>query len=150
MRVRSNNKSYIGKNKKNVTDVLVFCGMRDSNNYIGKVLTTLCKANYKENVTIAIGSSSPNLEKILSSIKDYNFSVNVEIDSKSLYDLLIDFDNENFYLDLVSFLSQPICKIEELWKEKIDGRMRMIEEYFSSCDGGAGKKAAEITMKNYL
>jgi len=47
-------------------------------------------------------------------------------------------------------LSQPICKIEELWKEKIDGRMRMIEEYFSSCDGGAGKKAAEITMKNYL
>ena len=85
-------KKNIGKNKKNVTDVLVFCGMRDSNNYIGKVLTTLCKANYKENVTIAIGSSSPNLEKILSSIKDYNFSVNVEIDSKSLYDLLIDSD----------------------------------------------------------
>jgi len=68
--------------------------------------------------------------------------------SKGLF--VFDFDNENFYLDLVSFLSQPICKIEELWKEKIDGRMRMIEEYFSSCDGGAGKKAAEITMKNYL
>ena len=60
-------------------------------------------------------------------------------------------NDENFYRDLREFLSQPLDKIEILWKEKKSAREDMIRDYFSSHEsGGAGKRAAQIILKEYL
>ena len=60
-------------------------------------------------------------------------------------------NDENFYRDLREFLSQPLNKIEILWKKKKSAREDMIRDYFSSHEsGGAGKRAAQIILKEYL
>jgi len=58
---------------------------------------------------------------------------------------------ENFYRDLREFLSQPLCEIERLWREKKSAREDMIRDYFSLHEsGGAGKRAAQIILREYL
>lgn len=59
-------------------------------------------------------------------------------------------DSDNFLSDLRDFLSQPIDKIEELWKEKKFFRENMIRNYFSEYSAGAGKRAAHIILKEYM
>jgi hypothetical protein len=59
-------------------------------------------------------------------------------------------DGKNFYNDLRSFLSQPIDEIERLWQEKKSARDVMIKRYFSKYEGGAGKRATKIILKEYL
>jgi hypothetical protein len=60
-------------------------------------------------------------------------------------------DDENFHLSLRSFLSQPIDMIEHLWQEKKNARKDMINKYFSAYkNGGSGKRAAQILLKDYF
>ena len=60
-------------------------------------------------------------------------------------------NEENFYGDLKEFLSQPLCEIERLWREKKSAREDMIRDYFSLHEsGGAGKRAAQIILREYL
>ncbi len=60
-------------------------------------------------------------------------------------------DEKNFHQDLREFLSQPLDKIEGLWREKTEARKDMIRDYFNAfSSGGAGKRAAEIILKEYL
>jgi hypothetical protein len=59
-------------------------------------------------------------------------------------------DNKNFHKDLKSFLSQSINVIESLWKEKEKYREEMIKDYFSAYKSGAGKRSAQIILKEYL
>ncbi len=60
-------------------------------------------------------------------------------------------DEHNFHKKLRDFLSQPIEEIERLWKEKKSAREEMIKEYFSAYkNGGAGKRAAKIIIREYL
>jgi hypothetical protein len=47
-------------------------------------------------------------------------------------------------------LSQPINDIERLWKEKEAARKEMIRKYFSEYNGGAGRRAAKIILKNFI
>jgi hypothetical protein len=58
--------------------------------------------------------------------------------------------DKNFYLNLREFLSQSIDVIEELWQEKKVAREAMIKEYFSGYGNGAGGRAAEIILREYL
>jgi len=59
--------------------------------------------------------------------------------------------DKNFHKKLKDFLSQPIEYIEKLWQEKESDRKEMIVNYFSEyTDGGAGKRAAKIILRNYL
>jgi hypothetical protein len=60
-------------------------------------------------------------------------------------------NDENFYRDLREFLSQPLDKIEILWQKKKSARKHMIRDYFSEyVSGGAGKRAAQIILGEYL
>ena len=60
-------------------------------------------------------------------------------------------NEENFYGDLKEFLSQPLCEIGRLWQEKKSAREDMIRDYFSLHEsGGAGKRAAQIILREYL
>ena len=59
--------------------------------------------------------------------------------------------DQDFHRKLRSFLSQPIDKIERLWDEKKEARKNMVRNYFSTYkDGGAGKRAAKIILREYL
>ena len=68
--------------------------------------------------------------------------------SKGIF--VFDGDDKDFYKKLRNFLSQPINEIERLWKEKKNARKEMIENYFSAYEGGAGKRAAKILLKEYI
>ncbi len=60
-------------------------------------------------------------------------------------------DNDlNFHQKLRDFLSQPIDEIEILWQKKKSAREEMIKNYFSMYKGGAGKRAAQIILREYL
>jgi hypothetical protein len=63
---------------------------------------------------------------------------------------VFDDDDPNFYKDLRDFLSQSLEEIERLWQEKKNSRDKMINDYFSAYKGGAGKRAAQIMLKEYL
>ncbi len=84
--------SSVSHNTEEVTNILVSCGLRDSNNFTSQVLGALSECDFKGNVNIAIGSQAPNLKKILNSVNNYNFPVNIVLDSNGLYDLLIQSD----------------------------------------------------------
>jgi len=79
-------------NTKKVTNILVSCGLIDSNNFTSNVLEALSECAFQGDVNIAIGGQAPNLKKILNSINSYSFSVNIILDSNGLYDLLIQSD----------------------------------------------------------
>ncbi len=68
--------------------------------------------------------------------------------SKGLF--VFDDDKENFHGNLRDFLSQPINDIERLWKEKEAARKEMIRKYFSEYNGGAGKRAARIILREHM
>ena len=68
--------------------------------------------------------------------------------SKGIF--VFDDDGYNFHKNLRDFISQPISEIERLWKEKENNRKKMIRDYFSAYKGGAGKRASEIILKEYL
>ncbi len=63
---------------------------------------------------------------------------------------VFDDQEEDFYGKLKIFLSQPIEKIEELWKNKETARKEMIRDYFSAYDANAGKRATKIIFSEYL
>jgi spore coat polysaccharide biosynthesis predicted glycosyltransferase SpsG len=75
-----------------INNILISCGLMDSNNFSGKALDALANTNFSGNVIIAIGSKAPYLQKLLDSIKEYNFSISVVLDSNGLYDLLMQTD----------------------------------------------------------
>jgi spore coat polysaccharide biosynthesis predicted glycosyltransferase SpsG len=75
-----------------VRNILVSCGLQDSNNYVSKILSALSESNFDGNVNVAIGSQAPNLQKLLHSVNNYHFSVSVTLDSNGLYDLLMQSD----------------------------------------------------------
>ena len=82
----------ISRNVKKVTTILVSCGLRDSNNFTSQVLDALSECNFYGDVNIAIGSQAPYLQALSNSIKKYNFSINIILDSNGLYDLLTQSD----------------------------------------------------------
>jgi hypothetical protein len=59
---------------------------------------------------------------------------------------VFDDDEINFHNNLVNFLSQEIEEIEKKWKEKSDYRRKVIKEYFSEYEYGAGERAANKIM----
>jgi hypothetical protein len=63
---------------------------------------------------------------------------------------VFDSDKKNFHRDLRRFLSQSINDIERLWQEKEVARKEMIRDYFSTYNGGAGKRAAQIILRECL
>ena len=65
--------------------------------------------------------------------------------SKGLF--VFDSDEDDFHRNLRDFLSQPLEEIERLWKEKKVAREKMIKNYFSAYNGGAGGRAAKIILK---
>ena len=85
-------KKHYVKNKTIVSNILVSCGLQDSNNYVSKILSALSESNFDGNVNVAIGSQAPNLQKLLHSVNNYHFSVSVTLDSNGLYDLLMQSD----------------------------------------------------------
>jgi hypothetical protein len=68
--------------------------------------------------------------------------------SKGIF--VFDDSDDDFYLNIREFLSQSIEKIEELWQEKTNDRKDMIKIFFSKYNGGAGKRAAQIILREYL
>ena len=69
--------------------------------------------------------------------------------SKGIF--VFDDDEQYFYKNIRDFLSQPINEIERLWQEKEDAREEMLKDYFSAYkNGGAGKRAAQIILREYL
>ena len=62
------------------------------------------------------------------------------------------FDNadDDFHIKLKDFLSKPVDEIEYLWRNKEVFRKKMIVDYFSAYEGGAGARAAKIIVKEYL
>lgn len=87
---------YAGKvstnDNKEVANILVSCGLIDSNNFTCQVLSALSECNFNGNVNIAIGSQALNLQQITNSINNYNFSINLVLDSNGLHNLLIKSD----------------------------------------------------------
>ncbi len=81
-------KNICNFNTKKVESILVTCGMIDSNNFTSQILESLSKIGFDRNVTIAIGSQAHYLQEILNSIRKYNFSINIVLDSNGLYELL--------------------------------------------------------------
>ncbi len=77
---------------KEVSNILVSCGLRDSKNFTGQVLNALSENNFSGNVNVAIGSQAPYLQELLNSTSNYNFSVNIILDSNGLYNLLMQAD----------------------------------------------------------
>lgn len=63
---------------------------------------------------------------------------------------LFDTSDPEFHEELLIFLSQPIEKIEELWKKKKEDRTIMIKDYFTEYDSGAGMRSANIIIEEYL
>ena len=59
-------------------------------------------------------------------------------------------NDKGFYQNLRHFLSKPIEEIETLWREKEADRKEMIRKYFSAHNGGAGGRAAQVILKEYL
>ena len=59
-------------------------------------------------------------------------------------------NDKDFYQNLRHFLSKPIEEIETLWREKEADRKEMIRKYFSAHNGGAGGRAAQVILKEYL
>jgi hypothetical protein len=59
-------------------------------------------------------------------------------------------DEYDFHKKLRDFLSQPIKEIERLWREKEVDRKEMIRKYFSTYNGGAGSRAAQVIFNEYL
>ncbi len=59
-------------------------------------------------------------------------------------------NDKNFHSNLRDFLSQSIYEIEQLWQEKKVDRKKMISKYFSEYSSGAGKRSAEILLREYL
>ncbi len=82
----------ISNNNEDVANILVSCGLQDSNNLTISILDALSKCKYSGNVNIAIGRQAPHLQEILNSINGYNFSASIVLDSNGLYDLLIQTD----------------------------------------------------------
>ena len=80
---------FFNHSLKEVRNILISCGLLDSNNYTGQVLESLSKTDFDGNVNIAIGDYAPCLHKLLNSINNYNFSVNIILNSNGLYDLLL-------------------------------------------------------------
>ena len=68
--------------------------------------------------------------------------------SKGLF--IFNDNDSDFYKKLRLFLSKPIEEIEKLWGEKEADRKKMIRKYFSAYEGGAGKRAARVILKEYL
>lgn len=56
----------------------------------------------------------------------------------------------NFHDDLLRFLSKPISHIQELWEKKSDKREKVIRQYFSEHENGAGPRAAKFILDNVL
>jgi hypothetical protein len=65
--------------------------------------------------------------------------------SKGLF--LFNSNEKDFYQELCNFLSKPIEEIESLYKKKKNSRERMIKEYFSEYDYGAGKRVSNMITK---
>ena len=64
---------------------------------------------------------------------------------------LFDDKEEDFYNKLTKFLSQPIEKIESLWKDKEAARKKMVRDFFTAYDdNNAGSRASDTIMKEYL
>jgi hypothetical protein len=69
--------------------------------------------------------------------------------SKGIF--VFDADERDFHQNLREFLSQSLDKIERLWQEKEGARKEMLKDYFSAYkNGGAGKRAAQIILREYL
>jgi len=68
--------------------------------------------------------------------------------SKGLF--LFDDQEKGFHDKLLTFLSQPIHKIEKLWEKKKDARKDMIKNYFSEFEGGAGTRSSKIILEKYF
>jgi UDP-2,4-diacetamido-2,4,6-trideoxy-beta-L-altropyranose hydrolase len=75
-------------NAKYVKNILVTCGLSDSKNFIGSALEALSKVNFCGDVSVAIGRKAPHVNKLLNTIGNYNFSVNLVLDSDNLHDLV--------------------------------------------------------------
>ncbi len=65
--------------------------------------------------------------------------------SKGIF--VFDDDMHNFHKNLRNFLSKPISEIDRLWSEKKKYREKMIKNYFSTYEGGAGKRAVKIILR---
>ena len=73
---------------KKVKNILISCGLRDSNNYSLQTLDTLSACNFDGKVVVAIGSQSPHLKSLLSVKEKYDFIVEVVLDSDGLHELM--------------------------------------------------------------
>ena len=68
---------------------------------------------------------------------------------KSMSKAVFLFDDDD-YIGLRSFLSQPISHIEKLWKQKEEARNKVIKRNFTSYRYNAGKRAAKMIIQRYL
>jgi len=55
-------------------------------------------------------------------------------------------NEQDFYQQLLNFLSKPISEIELLYEGKKKSREYMIKEYFSEFSGGAGKRISDMIV----
>jgi|APSaa5957512493_1039668.scaffolds.fasta_scaffold04111_2 hypothetical protein len=60
---------------------------------------------------------------------------------------LFNYKDDNFLEKLVFFLSQSIAAIEEQYRQKKDGRQKMIKRYFTSYPPSAGRRAVNIVRQ---
>jgi len=65
--------------------------------------------------------------------------------SKGLF--VFDDNDKKLHEKLRYFLSKPINEIENAWENKKTDREIMIRNYFSAYNGGAGKLATQIILK---
>jgi UDP-2,4-diacetamido-2,4,6-trideoxy-beta-L-altropyranose hydrolase len=77
---------------KEVKNILITCGLIDSNNFINESLKSLSKINFNGSVKVAISSQAPHLKKLLNSINRYSFSVDIILDCNNLFKILMESD----------------------------------------------------------
>ena len=63
---------------------------------------------------------------------------------------LFDDDEEDFHSNLLTFLSQPIEKIEELYELKKESRAIMVNRFFTSYLSGSGDRAASMIKREFF
>jgi spore coat polysaccharide biosynthesis predicted glycosyltransferase SpsG len=73
---------------ESVTEILVSFGLRDTKNYVAKVLDGLRDAAFTGRVTVAIGSNAPYLKSIQDKVGNYPFQLRIVRDAVGLYGLL--------------------------------------------------------------
>jgi hypothetical protein len=63
---------------------------------------------------------------------------------------LFDDDEEDFHSNLLTFLSQPIEKIEKLYELKKESRAIMVNRFFTSYLSGSGGRAASMIKREFF